>query len=173
MHPRSGPRSALQHDVGIEHRDQPVEVPIARGREEGLDDLALSVEVGVGDGVLSPYASAGTARQLARRLGGAVDDRRDLVEGHREDVVQHERKPLGRAQRLEHDEQRKPDRVGQQRLVLGVGAVDAVDDRLGQVHARAAPRAAIARAQHVQRDARDDGRQPAAEVLDLARRRSG
>ena len=39
------------------------------------------------------------------------------------------------AERLEHHQQREPDRVGQQRLVLGVGPVGAVDDRLG--HARA------------------------------------
>jgi hypothetical protein len=75
------------------------------------------------------------ARQLASRLGGAVDDRRDLVEGHGEDVVEHEREPLGGAQRLEHHEQRETDGVGDQRLVLGVGAVGAVDDRLGHVHA--------------------------------------
>ena len=106
------PRSALQDDIGVEDRDQSVEVPVARGREEGVDDLSLSVQVGVGDGVLSPHAAAGAARQLARRLGGAVDDRRDLVEGHGEDVVEHEREPLGGAQRLEHHEQRETDGVG-------------------------------------------------------------
>jgi hypothetical protein len=36
--------------------------------------------------------------------------------------VQHERQPLGRRQRLEHDEQRETDRVGPQHFVLGVGA---------------------------------------------------
>jgi hypothetical protein len=36
---------------------------------------------------------------------GAIDDRRDLAEGHSEHVVQHEREPLGRAQRLEDNEQ--------------------------------------------------------------------
>ena len=65
-------------------------------------------------------AAAGAAGELARRLGRAVDDRRDLVEGHGEDVVQDEREPLGRRQRLEHDEQRQADRVRQQRLVLRV-----------------------------------------------------
>jgi uncharacterized protein YjbJ (UPF0337 family) len=71
--------------------------------------------------------------QLARRLGRAVDDRRDLVEGHREDVVEHEREALGRAERVEHDEQCDADRVGQQRLVLGVGPVRRVDDGVGHV----------------------------------------
>ena len=84
------------------------------------------VEVGVGERVLALDAAARAAGELAGRRRGAVEDPRDLVEGHGEHVVQHEREPLGRAQRLEHDEQREADRVGQQRLVLGVGAVLAV-----------------------------------------------
>ena len=34
-------------------------------------------------------------------------------------------------ERLEDDEQRQPDRVGQQRLVLGLGCVVAAHDRVG------------------------------------------
>ena len=37
--------------------------------------------------------------------------------------MQHEREPLGGIQRLEHHEQRQADRVGQQRLVLGIDPV--------------------------------------------------
>ena len=48
-----------------------------------------------------------------------------------EDVVQHERDALGRRQRLEHHEQRKADRVGQQRAVLRAHSVSAVDDGSG------------------------------------------
>ena len=62
-----GPRRAL-------------EVALARGGEERVDDLALGVEVGVGNGALAAHAAAGAAGELAGRLGGAVDDRRDLVE---------------------------------------------------------------------------------------------
>ena len=53
--------------------------------------------------------------------------------------------------------------------MLGLGAVGGVDDRVGNVHIERllAPRSA--RAEHVQRHARDDRRQPAAEVFDLAR----
>ena len=83
--------------------------------------------------------------------------------------MQDEREPLGRVQRLEDHEQRQADGVGQQRLVLGVGAVGAVDDRLRHPHAEGFLAARLARAQHVQRDARDDGRQPSAEVLHLVR----
>ena len=63
------------------------------------------------------------------RVGGwpraSVPRWRDLVEGHAEDVVQHERHPLGRRQRLQHHQQRQPDRVRQQRLVLRVGPASA------------------------------------------------
>jgi len=46
--------------------------------------------------------------------------------------VEDERKPLGRAQRLEHDEQRETDRIRDQRLVLRGGAVGGIDDRIGE-----------------------------------------
>jgi len=49
--------------------------------------------------------------ETARRWG-------DLVEGHGEHVVQHEREPLGGCQGVE-DHERETDRVGQQRLLLG------------------------------------------------------
>jgi hypothetical protein len=79
--------------------------------------------------------------------------------------VQHEREPLGRGERLEHDQQRQPDRVREQRLVLGVRAVRKVDDRVGDVHVLRQLASRVTRAQHVQRHARDHGRQPPAEVL--------
>ena len=69
--------------------------------------------------------AAGPAGQLPGRGRGAVQDRGDLLERHGEHVVQHERQPLGRGQRVQHHQQRQPDRVGQQRLVLGVAAVGA------------------------------------------------
>jgi hypothetical protein len=100
--------------------------------------------------------------------GGAADYPRDLVERHGEHVVEHEREPLGGSQRLEHDEQRHADRVGKEGLVLGVGAVGAIDDRLRQVHAQRLLAPHPAGAQHVQRHAPDDGGQPGAEVLDVA-----
>ena len=76
--------------------------------------------------------------------------------------------PLCRRQRLEHDEQREADGVGEQRLVLGVDPVGGVDDRVGNVHVERLLASRPARAEHVQRDACDDGSQPGAEVLDLA-----
>ena len=58
-----------QDDVGVQHLEQRVEVALARSREEGVEDLALGVEVGVGDRGLALDAAAGAARELARRVG--------------------------------------------------------------------------------------------------------
>jgi hypothetical protein len=49
--------------------------------------------------------------------------------------VEDEREPLRRSQRVEDDEQRQPDRVGEQRLVLGIDAVLEADDRVGHMAA--------------------------------------
>ena len=65
----------------------------------------------------------GAAGQLPRRRRGAADDRRDLLERHGEEVVQHERQPLGRRQRVQHHEQGRPDGIGEQRLPFRVGAL--------------------------------------------------
>src|SRR3954452_7942047 len=54
--------------VRVQHLEQPLEVALARGREKGVDHLALAVEVVVGDRLLALDATAGAARELARRL---------------------------------------------------------------------------------------------------------
>ena len=167
---RSAALVGAQHDVGVQDRDEALEVTVTGGGEEGVDDAALLVQVRVRRRGGALDAAAGAAGELARGGRGAVDQRADLVEGHGEHVVQDEGEPLGGRERLEHDQQGEPDRVGEQRLVLGVDGVGAVDQRVGDAHLlqrRLAPRRA--RAQHVQRHARDDRRQPAAEVLDLVR----
>jgi hypothetical protein len=141
----TAPRSALRTTSGSSTSSNASKSP-SRAAPEGVDDLALGVEVGVGNPVLALDAAASAAGELARRLGWAIDDWRDLIERHREHVVQDERAPLGRVQRLQDHEQRQADGVGQQRLVLGVGAVGAVDDRLRHAHIEGflAPRSARA-----------------------------
>ena len=170
---RAAAAVGAQHDLGVEHGHERVEVTAAGGGEEGVDHLALAGQVGVGRGRGALHPAPGPAGELAGRVRGAADDRGDLVEGHGEHVVQHEGEPLGRRQRVEHDEQREADRVGQQRLVLGVDR-RVRGSRSGRARARpAAPRGACARAQHVEADAGDDRRQPSAQVLDAARHRRG
>jgi hypothetical protein len=55
------------HDVRVEHREQRVEITVARGSEEGVDDLWLVGEVGVGSSAPSPHPAARTARELPYR----------------------------------------------------------------------------------------------------------
>ena len=100
-----------EHHLGIQHREQPLEVAVARGLEEGLDDLLLPAEIGVRRR-RALHPAAGAAGQLPRRSGRAADDRRDLLERHGEHVVQHEGKPFGRRQRFQHHQQRGADGIG-------------------------------------------------------------
>ena len=120
---RAAPGVDAEHHVGIEHLEQRVEVAGPRGGEEGGDDLALAAEVGIGRGRRAAHAPARAAGELARGGGRAVDDRGDLVERHAEHVVQHEGEALGGGERVEDDEQREPDRVGQLGLVGRVGVL--------------------------------------------------
>ncbi len=106
-----------QLDVGIEHGEERLEVAIARGSEERVDQLPLSHEIRIGLG--EPRTSPRAAGKLLRGCFGAVEDRGDLRESHAEHVVQHEREPLRRTQRIEHHQQREADGVGDQRLLLG------------------------------------------------------
>jgi hypothetical protein len=83
----------------------------------------------------------------------------------------HERHPLGGREGVEDDQERTADRVGEQRLVLGIGLAG-VGDRFGQVGIGRRLGPGAPRLEHVQADAGDDGGEPAAEVLDGARVRA-
>src|SRR5215217_7417012 len=80
-----------QHDVRVEHREQRLEVTLARGSEEGVDGLLLAGKTGVGRSGRSPHPAARAAGELPRRGGRAPHDGSYLFEGHGEHVVQHER----------------------------------------------------------------------------------
>lgn len=73
-----------QHVLRVERREQGRAVPVARGGEEGSDDLTL----------------VGTARKLPRRGRCALDVEREFVEAHCEQIVQGESALLGGCQRL-------------------------------------------------------------------------
>ena len=167
-----GPAIGPQHGVGVQDGDEAVEVAVARGGQEGVDQLALARTVALGLAHRAAYPAPRAGRELAGCGRRAVDDGRDLLERHREHVVEHEGQALGRRQGLQHDQQREAHRVGQQRLVLGVGSVLAVDDRLGHVRAERLLAARAAHPQDIQAYAREHGGQPALEVL-TAERRSG
>ena len=80
--------------------------------------------------------------------------------------MQHEGEALGGGQGVEHDQQRQPDRIGEEGFLLGVrrfGAAGGGDDGGGVERVLAAGRA---RAEHVEADAGHDGGQPTAEVVE-------
>jgi NADH-quinone oxidoreductase subunit B len=119
------------------------------------------------------WTSAPRTRRRARlasclAVAGYAPPWGDLVEGQVEHVVQDERQPLGRSQRFEHHLQRQPDRVGQQRLILGARPVRTADDRVGHVHAEGLLAPRVARTQRVQADPGDDRGQPGPEIIDAA-----
>ena len=107
--------------TSVEDGDERVEVTVAGGCEERFDDLPLGGQVGVGNGGGATDAATGAAGELARRLGRASDDRRDLLERHGEHVMQDEGEAFSGRERLEHDQQREADGVGEQRPHRGAG----------------------------------------------------
>jgi hypothetical protein len=102
--------------------EQRREVAVAGCGEEGPDDLMVDGAVAVRRAVRCSEPPARPASQRSYGDGLAPEDHCDLVERNTEHFVQHEREPLGRRQSVEHDQQRKPHRVGQHRLVLGTTA---------------------------------------------------
>ena len=79
-----------QHRIRRQQRNQPIQVPALRSREEGLDDCPMRL-TRRGSGELS-YGDfqASAAGELAGRLGRAFDDGRNLIERQPEEIVQHE-----------------------------------------------------------------------------------
>jgi hypothetical protein len=137
--------------------------PRAPGRgEERVDRDPLHRQAGGRHrGVLHPPASP--AGQLPGGRGRAADDPGDVLERHREHVVQDEREPLGRCQRPQHHQHREPDLVREYGLLLGIVGGD-------QFHVEGFVPPGP---QHVQADPRRDRGQPPAEVLDLRAGRPG
>ena len=138
-------------------------------------EAAAGPAVGRGrDGVRRRGAQAvpGPAGQLLGRGRRTVKYRADLLEGHGEDVVQDEREPLGRRQRVQDDQQGDADGIGQDRVLGGI-IVDPRDDRVGHVRVQRVLAASRPGAQHVQAHAGHDGGEPRAQVPDVAGVRSG
>ena len=65
---RDGTAVCAQHHIGVQQGDESVEVAVARGGEECIDDLPLSAHIRVGRRC-APHATTGTAGQLARGFG--------------------------------------------------------------------------------------------------------
>jgi len=84
----------LEHHIWVENRHKRREVAITRGSEERVNDCSLAGQISIGD--LRPsHPAPCAAGELPCRDRGTPHDGSDLLEGHREHVVQHERQPLG------------------------------------------------------------------------------
>ena len=129
-----GAREAVgaQHDLRVKELNQRRHVPGPGGGEKRVDHRLLR-----GNGTLRlvrarrPDPVPRPARQLPGGFRRAVEHRGDLTEREVEHVVQHERDPFGRGQRVEDHEQREPHRVGEQRLLLGCRPVRRAEHRVG------------------------------------------
>jgi hypothetical protein len=102
-----------QNHLRIEDGDKPVEVTVLRSRDKGIDNAALNLHLGIRCNVplLKPAACA--TGKLASCIGSALHDRRDLIEGHPEDIVQHERDAFDRRKGFKHYKQCQADHVAQ------------------------------------------------------------
>jgi hypothetical protein len=113
------------HDVGGEEAEQSVDVAARCRPAERLDDGTVCRQVGRDARVgRAAHTGPGAARELLRGDRRPAHDRRDLVERHGEQVVQHEGHPLGGRQPVEHDEHRLPHRLGVLGRVRRVGGTD-------------------------------------------------
>ncbi len=155
-----------EHHVRIEHGQERREVAAARGGEEGGDDLPAPVAVGVPGFRLALHPPPCPARELPGGVEGAADDRRDLVEGQVEHVVEDEGDAFRRGQPLEGDEERQADRIGERHVVIR--SRRGARNRLGGMRVEALLLPEPPRTEHVEADAADHRRQPAAKVADVA-----
>ena len=92
----SGLGIGAEHRLRVEERHQGLEVAFTRGAQEGVDDRPFALDVAVRFRNTALNASPGPARQLPRGDRRAIDDRRDLSEGHIKHVMQDEREALWR-----------------------------------------------------------------------------
>src|SRR5262249_28423248 len=80
-------------------------------------------------GPLHPAACA--AGELSRRFGCALNNRSDLFKGHGENIVQNKGEPFRGSQPVQYHEQREAYRIGQEDLLLRIGAVRLVREWIG------------------------------------------
>jgi hypothetical protein len=153
--------------VGRQHRQQSVDIAGPRCCEERLDHRPLADQIPFRDNGFAAHPPSRPAGQFLSRHRRTLDDRGDLVERHREQIVQHERDPLGGTQPVQQNKEGKSDGIGELGLTLRVAGAcgdpvefGRIDEVLGAV---------LARPQHVEADPTDDHGQPAGQIGDRVR----
>ena len=125
-------------------------------------------QLGAGSWGCALDAAARAAGELAGGFGSAADDFGNFVEGGAEEIVKDERKALGGIEAVENDEQSEADGIGHDGFLFGIDFFRDYGYRR-RIGGRSGERffaARIARAEHIETDACDDGGQPAAEIVD-------
>ena len=113
---------ADQDDVRGEGGQERLDVAAGDGREEPLGHLRCACRSVSNRGLPGVHVLAGAVGHLPDGGLAAVQRRGDLGDRHPEDLAEHEDRPLGRGQRLQHDEQGQRDLLAQLGGVLGLGA---------------------------------------------------
>jgi len=84
-----------EHHLWVEYREQRIEVTASRRSKKSSDHCALGGRIGVLRHCSSSHQAARVVRDLPGRWDFPVQNGSNLLEGHGEDVVQHEGKALG------------------------------------------------------------------------------
>ena len=169
--PRDPARVGPPGDLRVEHLEQCLQVALVRRADEPFDDQPQldPVHLEPRRAHLRLHAPARPAGELPARRRRPPDDGADRLEGETEHVVQHERRALGGAQLLQHDQQRHADAVVQRHPVGRVGVVAGnLEQGLREPRADVGLVARPRRPQLVQTQAGDDDDEPAADVVELA-----
>jgi hypothetical protein len=132
---------------------------------ECLDDLSV-LAAGARRPVRGLDLAAGEAGDHLGGVGRLAQDMADLVERDREHIVQDERQPLARAQRVEHHEQGEADRIGQRHLLVRRRVLGGRHHQVRGFLPVGGFGAGSAGSQQVQAEAADHGGQPARQVGD-------
>ena len=157
-----------QHDVGVEHRHQRLEVAVAGGGEVGVDDRLLAGQVRVRRGrrsrtrrrarLASWRVACGERSTIAAISSNGTANMSCSTNASRSAGLSVSSTTCSAI----------PTDVGQQRLVLGIGpGRRVVDDRLRPEAVERLLAAGPAGPEHVQADPGDDRRQPPLEAVDL------
>ncbi len=158
------PPSAVRTAFGSRTRSSPSRSPDVAASAKASTTLRCTVGSIVNRGLRESMWSRARASQFPTGCGVSAQRRTDLGEREPEQVVQDERRALGRGQRLQDDQHRPRDGVGQ---ADRVGRIGCRLHRLRQPGADIALTPAPRRAQHVQSEAGGRGDQPSGEVVDL------
>jgi len=159
---------AVDDDVGSEHLDERIDVPLGDRVEEPRGQAFALLPRRFEAGLPVVDVTACTSRELPTVVRPLADDLGDLVEAVAEDVVEQEDRALDRVELLEQDEERERERV----RLLGVAGrvaprVVVGEERLREPLAHVDLAARLRRAQVIDAEPRDDRGQKRLRRFDL------